>query len=121
GNRVVRRVAIRGVGEDVAGVMGDDVEYDVDPLLVGGRDKLAELRAGPEMRIDVKEVLNAVAVVARLECDLPKDPADPQGGDPQRSEITKFALQPLERAALPFAAGTEPDVVVHPTGVLGPI
>ena len=39
--------------------------------------KVAELLARPEMRIDVEEVLDAVAVVARLESDLPKDWTDP--------------------------------------------
>src|SRR5262249_30634322 len=46
---VVRRVAVRGVSEDVAGVVGDDVEDDVDPLVVRGLDELAELLARPEM------------------------------------------------------------------------
>ena len=58
------RVAVRGVGEDVAGVVGDDVEDDVDALLVGGLDEVAELLARSEVRVDVEEVLDAVAVVA---------------------------------------------------------
>jgi hypothetical protein len=68
----VHRVAVRGVAEDVAGVVGNDVKNDVDPLLVGGLDEVAELLARTEMRIDVEEVLDAVAVIARLEGDLPE-------------------------------------------------
>ena len=117
----MRRVAIRIVGEDVAGVVGDDVEDDVDPLLVGGLDEVAELLACPEMRIHVEEVLDAVAVVARLEGDLPEDRADPQGGDAEPTQVAELALQPRERAALPAVAGAEPGVVIDPAGVLGPV
>ena len=99
-SRVVRRVAIRVVGEDVARVVGDDVEDDVDPLLVGGLDEVAELLARPEVRIHVEEVLDAVAVVARLERDLPEDGADPQGGDAEPPQVAEFALQSL-RACRP--------------------
>src|SRR5262249_9801203 len=86
-SRVACRVAVRGVGEDAAGVVGDDVEDDVDALLMGGLDKVAELRPCPEMRIHVKEVLDPVAMVARLERDLPEDRADPQGGDAESPEV----------------------------------
>src|SRR5262249_30714703 len=98
-----------------------DVEEDVDPLLVRGPDKLAELRAGPEVRIDVEEVLDPVAVVARLERDLPEDGADPQRGDTELPEGAEFALQARQRAALPVAAGAEPVIVIDPTAVLGPV
>src|SRR5262249_7634232 len=120
-SRVVRRVAVRGVSEDVAGVVGDDVEDDVDPLLVRGPDKVAELRARPEMRIQIEEVLDPVAVVGRLERDLPEDGADPQGSDAEPSEVTEFALQPPQRSALPAAAGAEPGVVIDSAGVRGAV
>src|SRR5262249_52922202 len=120
-NGVVRAVTIRGVGEDVAGVVSDDVEYDVDPLFVRGLDELAELLARPEMRINVEEILDPVAVVGRLERDLAEDGADPQGGDAEPPKIAELALQPLERTALPAAAGAEPHVVIDPTGVFGAI
>ena len=59
------RVPVRGVSEDVAGVVGDDVEDHVDAVLVGEIDEVAEVLARPEVWIDVEEVLDAVAVVAR--------------------------------------------------------
>src|SRR5262249_48560129 len=90
GCRIVRRVTIRGVAEDVAGMVGNDVEDNVDPLLMGGLNEIPELSPRSEMRIDVEEVLDAVAVVARLEGALPKDGADPQGGDAQPPEITEL-------------------------------
>ena len=73
----MRRVAIRIVGENVAGVVGDNIENDVNPLLVGGLDEVAKLRPCPEMRIYVEKVLDAVAVIARLEGNLSEDRADP--------------------------------------------
>ena len=110
--RVVRRVAVGVIGEDVAGVVGNDVEDDVDALLVGGLDEVAELLARAEVRVHVEEVLDAVAVVARLECDLAERRADPQRGDAQPAEVAELARQPLDRAALPAAAGAEPGVVI---------
>src|SRR5262245_44641375 len=99
--------------------MGDDVEDDVNPLVVRGLDKVAELLARPEMRIYVEEVLDAVAVVTRLEGDLFEDRADPQGRDAEPPEVTEFALQPPQRSALPARAGAEPRVVIDPPGILG--
>src|SRR5436309_5593 len=52
GRRVGGRIAIRRVGENIAGVMSDDVEDDVESLFVGCLDKVAELLAGPEVRIN---------------------------------------------------------------------
>jgi len=109
-----RHVAVRGVGEHVAGVVGNDVEDDVDPLLVGGPDEVTELLARSEMRIDVEEILDTVAVVARLERDLPEDRADPQGGDAEPPQVAEFALQSFQRTALPTAAGAEPRVIIDP-------
>src|SRR5262249_14536369 len=94
---------------------------DVDALLVGGLDKVAELRAGAEMRVHIEEVLDAVAVVGRLKRDLPEDGADPQGGNAKPSQVAEFAPQPFERASLPAAAGAKPGVIIDPTEILRPV
>src|SRR5579864_844023 len=120
-SRIVHRVAVWGVGEDVPGVVGNDVEDHVHPLLVGGLDEFAELRARPEMWVDVEEVLDAVAVVSRLKRDLPEDGADPEGGDAKPPKVAELAPQPVERAPLPAAACAKPGVVIDRTGVLGPV
>ena len=117
----MRRVAVRVVGEDVTRVVGDDVEDDVDALLVGGLDEVTELLARPEMGVHVKKVLDAVAVVARLEGDLAKGRADPQCGDAEPPQVAELAPQPPQRAALPAAAGAEPRVVIDAARVLGPV
>ena len=72
-------------------MVGDDVEDDVDALLVGGPDEVAELLARAEVRVDVEEVLDAVAVVARLERDLAERRADPQRGDAEPPEVAELA------------------------------
>ena len=43
-------------------------------MLVGGVDEVAEILPRPEMRIDVEEILDTVAVIAcELECGLAED------------------------------------------------
>ena len=118
GAGILDRVTVRGVSEHVAGVVRDDVEDHIDALLVGGVDEVAEVLARPEMWVDVEEVLDAVTVVARrLECDLAKDRAHPERGDAETLEIPELALQSLQGAALPYAAGLEPSIVVDASGV----
>src|SRR5690606_4578002 len=47
----------------VAVVVVDDVEQDVEAASVGGIDHVAQVLARTEARVDVEEVLDAVAVV----------------------------------------------------------
>src|SRR5262249_53802024 len=117
-SRLLGRVAIRRVREDVAGVVGDNVEDDVDPMRMGGPDEVAELFSGSEMRIDVEEVLDAVAVVGRLERDLPENGADPQGSDAEPLEIAELAFQSFQRSTLPGVTDAEPRVVINPARIL---
>ena len=82
-------------------------------------DEVAEVLARSEVWVDVEEVLDAVTVVARrLECDLAKDRAHPERGDAETLEIAELALQSLQGAALPYAAGLEPSVIVDASGVV---
>ena len=110
-------VPIRGISEDIAGVVGNDVENDVDSLLVCGLNKVAKLFSCPEVRIHVEKVLNSVTVIARLERHLSENRADPKGSDAEAPQVAEFAFQAPERAALPAATGTEPNIVVDSTGV----
>src|SRR5438309_7925626 len=100
----MRRVTIGGVSEYVARVMGDDVQDHVNPLLVSGLDKVSKLGASSEMRINVEEVLDAVAVVAWLEGDLPEDGTDPESRDSEPAKVAELALQPGQGSSLPFTA-----------------
>ena len=70
--------------------------------------RLPQILAGAEMRIDVQEVLDAVAVVSLLIRHLLEDRADPHGGDPQALQVADLAGQPFQRAAGPMAACLAP-------------
>src|SRR5262249_60891670 len=76
---------------------------------------------GAEVRVNVREVVYPVPRVAGLERALPEDRADPQGGDAEPPQVAELASEPLERSALPAAAGAEPRVVIDPAGVFGPV
>ena len=113
------RVAIWGVAEDVTGMVGNDVEDDANPLLVGGLNKVAKLRACPKMRVNVEKILDAVAVVARgLECNLAEDRAYPQGSDAEAFQISELTLEPFQGSTLPCAAGTEPRIIINLSRVI---
>src|SRR5215467_5589257 len=74
------------------------------------------------MRIDVEEVLDTVAMVAcRLEGDLAEDRAHPKSCNTKSLQVSQLALQPLETAPLPCAAGFEPGIVVNLSRVTGRI
>ena len=62
GDVVVRRRLL--VGDDVRGVVGDDVEEDLHPAVVRGLDEVGEVLVRPEVRVDLGEVGDPVAVVA---------------------------------------------------------
>jgi hypothetical protein len=67
GPLVLRHVAHAGallIPDDVRGVVGDDVEVDLDPARVGGLDQCREVVVGPQVRVDLREVGDPVAVVA---------------------------------------------------------
>ncbi len=93
--------------------MRDDVQDHVDAVIVGVFHKVTELLAGSEVRIDIEEVLDAVAVIRRLERDLAEYRADPKGCHSQPLQIAEFAPQALESPSLPRPAGGEPAVVVY--------
>ena len=80
---ILGRVSICSVRKDVSGVVGDNVKNHVDPMLVSSFDEIAKFFPRPEMRIDIEKILDTVAVVCRLECDLTKDGAHPERGHAQ--------------------------------------
>ncbi len=59
---------IADIGEDIAGVVQDDVKDDVEAEIVGGVDQGAKLIVGivgiaGEAGIDVQKIVNAVSVI----------------------------------------------------------
>ena len=70
GGILVRRRRLRDVAvlaglvvDHVRGVVGDDVEEDLHPLAVGQADQLLHVRVGAQVRVDLGEVGDPVAVV----------------------------------------------------------
>src|SRR5215475_16053127 len=91
---IADRVTVCRVGEHIAGVVGDDIEDHVDAVLMSEVDKVAEVLARTEVRIDIEKILDAVTVVARcLECDLAEDRAYPQSRDAETFKISELALE----------------------------
>jgi hypothetical protein len=70
-------------------VVEDDVQDHADLVLMRHGDELSQVLSRPEMRIDVEEVLDPVAVVGGLERDLLEDRADPDRRDPEPREVAK--------------------------------
>jgi hypothetical protein len=76
--------------------MGDDIEDHVNAVLMGEIDKVAEVLARAEVRIDVEKVLDTVAMVARgLEGNLAEDRTYPQSRDAEAFQISELALEPF--------------------------
>src|SRR5215472_3422988 len=69
------------------------------------------------MRINLQEVLNAVAVVSRSESHLLEDGADPYRCYTETAQISQFALQSLQCPALPTTSSAEPSFVGHRTDI----
>jgi hypothetical protein len=105
---VCRRVAVRVVGEHVARVVEDDVEDHSDPVLMGGCHHRLQVVQRPEVVVDLKEVLDAVAVIAVGPGDLLEHRADPDCACPQAVEIADLAAQAHEVSANPAATGAPP-------------
>ena len=84
-----------------AGMIEDDIEDDADTLLMRGVHQLDEIAARAEPRIDIQEMLDAVAVKSVQMPALLEYRAEPDRRDAQVVEVVEFGLHSLDRAALP--------------------
>ncbi len=91
----------------------DDVEQDVDSPLVRLVDHVAQVLPGPEARIDVEEVLNAVAVIRGEVRPLLEDGPDPQRGHPQATKVVQLAADASDAPSLKGLAGLHPRALVR--------
>ncbi len=101
GERPLRQVRVRRlpVVHDIGGVVGDDVEEDLHPLPVRLVDQPLQVGVRPEVRVDLREVGDPVAVVA--------------GGDIGPLALHRLVLEDRRQ---PDGRGAEPLDVVEPVG-----
>ena len=98
----------RHVAPVVAGVVGDDVEDDAQAAGVRVLAQVDEILARAEPRIDLEEVLDAVAVEGVEPGPLLEDRADPQRGHAEALQVVEPAADAGDGAALPARAGGRP-------------
>src|SRR5208282_1297960 len=85
---IVGQITIGVVSKDISRVVGDDVENDVDSMIVGSLHEITQFLACPKMRVDIKKVLDTVAVIAGFERDLAKDRTNPQRSYAKALQVT---------------------------------
>ncbi len=68
--------------------MGDDVENDVDSMIVGSLHEITKFLACPKMGVDIKKILDTVAVIGGFERDLAKDRTHPQRSYAKALQVT---------------------------------
>ncbi len=95
------------VVDDVRRVVGDDVEVDLHALGVGLVDEGLEVLVGAEVRVDLGEVRDPIAVIARrgvravaLYWLVLEDRSHPEGSGTQALDVVEPLDQALEVAAL---------------------
>lgn len=85
--------------KDIAAVVEDNVQQHIDSESVSRGHEIPQFLAGPKPRINVEEVLHAVAMI-RLELgDLFEDRSNPQRRHAQSMQTSQLGFQTLERAA----------------------
>ena len=103
----VELVAALGELDDVGGVVDDDVHVELHAARVHGVDQRLEVRVGPEVRVDLREVGDPVAVIAGafvarrpLNCLVLEDRRNPDGRRTKPLDIVEALHQALEVAAV---------------------
>src|SRR5699024_462254 len=119
-----------GVIDHIGGVVGDDVEIDVDAACVGLVDELLEFSVGAQVGVDLGEVGDPVAVVAgrgvlalALHRTVREGGGEPDGGGAQALDVVEAVDEPGDVAAVVeglaggVEAGSEPSAL-EPAGVV---
>ena len=122
-----------GVVDDVGGVVGDDVEEDLDAPGVGPLDERRELGVGAEVRIDPGEVGDPVAVVARggrgaraLDRTVLEARREPDRGGAEPVDVVELLAQPgdvtpVEEPLVGRVEAVRQPVTGDPAPVVGPV
>ena len=96
------------VADDVRGVVGDDVEVDLEAAVVGCADGVLHRLVAAEVRVDVLEVRDPVAVVAGglvlcLHGLVGERGSDPDGVNAKALDVVELVLESFEVSALVVA------------------
>src|SRR5689334_236853 len=86
----------------------NDVQHHTNVVIVRGLDHRAQVVASSKVRVDVKKVLNAVAVVGVIGVDLFEDRAEPDGSYAQPAQVAHLGSQAAQVAADKVSSGISP-------------
>ena len=84
-------IAVGIVAKHIASVIHNDIKNHIDAGSMGRFHHLHQVGPRAEMRVDLEEIVNPVAVVGIVEGHLLEDGTDPYGGHPETLEIADFA------------------------------
>src|SRR5262245_27987263 len=84
-------IAVGIVAKHITSVIQDDVENDIDAGSMGRFHHLYQVCTRAEMRVDLEEIVNPIAVVGIVKGNLLEDGTDPYGGHPETLKIADFA------------------------------
>ena len=108
------------VGDDVGGVVGDDIEEDVDITRGRAVDDRFQFRVAAEVGVELGEVGDPVAVVAgrclvtfALDRVVLEHGRHPDGGDAHAVQVVQLVRQPGQVAAVVEALVGRVKAVVH--------
>ena len=118
--RHVRPARALLVADDVGGVVRDDVEVDLHPAGVGGVDERPQVRVRAQVRVDLREVGDPVAVVAgarpvlELHGLVLEARREPDRVGAQALDVVDPVQQALQVAAVVEALGGRVEPVLEP-------
>ena len=86
----------------------DNVQHHANSVFMRGLHHVTQIVVGAEMWINVKKILDAVAVVAVIGIHLLEHRAEPDGGDAHPAEISQLLREPAQISADKISAGIAP-------------
>src|SRR5262249_17503244 len=81
-------------------------------------DKVAEVLARPEVRVNFQKVLNAISVIGGLERNLFEDGTDPDRCHSQSAQVSQLGSQAFQGSALPACRLAQPLPIWHGTDII---
>lgn len=108
-------VCAAGIDPVETGMVEDDVENDANAVLVRGVDEFDEVAPRAEPRVDVQEMLDAVAVECVEVATLLEHRAQPDGRDAEFLQVVELGLHALD-GPMSRSPGGRAFILRRPTG-----